>query len=89
MVRGLPLSDDLRGVILYMVNIFDVETIVKYTGCKKRTVERVLADYRNNGTILRHHLQVAQELRGTKRSLTTTDVRVRPPLAHCRHLLII
>ncbi|KAH7917786.1 hypothetical protein BV22DRAFT_985652, partial [Leucogyrophana mollusca] len=39
----------------------------------KRTVERVLADYRRRATIARDHLE--GDLRGAKRQLTGADVR--------------
>lgn len=74
MTRGRPLSDDFRGAILNMARTLDVPSIVKYTGCKKRTIHRVLEDYRKKGTILRKHM--TKELRGAKRSLTNADVQV-------------
>lgn len=75
MVRGKPLSDDLRGAILNMALTLDIPTICRYSGCKKRTVERVLEDYRKKGTVMREHLR--QETRGRKRKMTHRDIGVR------------
>ncbi|KAJ7643280.1 hypothetical protein B0H17DRAFT_834714, partial [Mycena rosella] len=72
MVRGKPLSNDLRGVILNMALSLDVPGICKYTGCKTRTVQRVLEDYRKKGTVMREHLR--QEMRGAKRKMTNRDI---------------
>lgn len=72
--RGKPLSDDLRGAILNMARYLDVEAIKNYTGCARRTIERILADYRRRGTVMREH--VHQTIRGNRRSLTGADVRV-------------
>jgi DNA-binding IclR family transcriptional regulator len=74
MACGKALSDDLRGVILYMAQQMDIASIVRYTGQKKRTVERVLSDFRHKGIVTRQHM--ATELRGTKRSLTAMESRV-------------
>ncbi|KAH7924314.1 hypothetical protein BV22DRAFT_1196045 [Leucogyrophana mollusca] len=73
MARGKALSDDLRGAILNMARLWDIDNIVEFTGCRRRTVERILADYRRKGTVAREHL--AADLRGLKRSLTVQDVR--------------
>jgi hypothetical protein len=74
MAHGRALSDNLRGAILNMARTLDVHSIVEYTGCKRRTVEWILSDYRKKGTVLRKHL--AKELRGVKRSLRPSDVKV-------------
>jgi len=73
MTRGHALSDDLRGAILNMAHSLDVDNICKYTGCKKRTVQRILEDYRKKGSVIREHMR--QETRGAKRRLTTGDIR--------------
>jgi hypothetical protein len=52
MARGKALSDDLRAAIIDLARHFDVDNIVEYTGCKRRTVERTLADYRRLGVVL-------------------------------------
>ncbi|KIL55693.1 hypothetical protein M378DRAFT_17709 [Amanita muscaria Koide BX008] len=72
MVRGRPLSDGLRAVILNMSISMDIPSIIHHTRCKKRTIERVLSDYRRRGTVMRDHLR---ELRGAKCVLTAADVR--------------
>jgi predicted transcriptional regulator len=74
MTRGKALSDDLRGAILNMARTLDVHSICSYTNCKKRTVERVLEDYRKKGTVMREHLRL--EMRGAKRSMSPGDIRV-------------
>ncbi|KAJ7601842.1 Homeodomain-like protein [Mycena rosella] len=73
MVRGKPLSDDLRGAILNMARNFDLHEICHHTGCKKRTVQRVLEDYRKKGTVMREHLRL--EMRGAKRIMSPGDIR--------------
>jgi predicted transcriptional regulator len=74
MTRGKALSDDLQGAILNMARTLDVHSICSYTNCKKRTVERVLEDYRKKGTVMREHLRL--EMRGAKRSMSPGDIRV-------------
>ncbi|KAJ7145426.1 Homeodomain-like protein [Mycena crocata] len=73
MARGKVLSDDLRGAVTNMARSLDVYQICHYTGCKKRTVQRVLADYRTKGTVMREHLRM--EMRGAKRSMSLADIR--------------
>ncbi|KAJ7246392.1 hypothetical protein C8J57DRAFT_1724803 [Mycena rebaudengoi] len=73
MACGKALSDDLRGTILNMALNLDIPTICRYTGCKTRTVERILEDYRKRGTVMQEHLQ--QEMRGRKRKMTNRDMR--------------
>ena len=75
MTRGQALSDDLRGAIVNMARSLDVESISQYTGCKRRTIERTLSDYRKKGTAVQ--TRVSKELWGAKRALGPTDVRVR------------
>jgi 5S rRNA maturation endonuclease (ribonuclease M5) len=74
MTRGKPLSDDLRGVIINMGMSLDLKNILRLTGLRRRTVERIFMDYRNKGTVLREHMY--QELRGRKHSLTSRDTKV-------------
>ena len=74
MARGKVLSDDLRAAIINLARHFDVDNIVVYTGCKRRTVERTLADYRRHGVVAREHMFA--HLRGARRNLTCRDVRV-------------
>ncbi|KAJ7447641.1 Homeodomain-like protein, partial [Mycena latifolia] len=73
MPRGKALSDDLRGVILNIGMTQDILNIVKLTGVKRRTIERIFADYRNKGTVMREHMH--QELRGRKHSLTVRGTK--------------
>jgi hypothetical protein len=75
MTRGRALSNDLRGAIVNMARSLDIDSIVRYTGCKRRTVERTLSDYRKKGTAAR--ICLSKELRGAKRALRPADVRVR------------
>jgi transposase len=74
MTRGRALSNDLRGAIVNMAWSLDIDSIVQYTGCKRRTVERILSDYRKNGTTTR--ICLSKELRGAKRALRSADVEV-------------
>jgi hypothetical protein len=82
MTRGKAMSDDLRGVLLNMARTMGIDEICHKTGCKKRTVERVMEDYRKKGTVMREHLRL--EMRGAKRSMTAGDVNVCPTL-HTPH----
>ncbi|KAJ6503537.1 Homeodomain-like protein [Mycena sanguinolenta] len=78
MTRGKPLSDDLRGVLLNMAMHYDIDNIAKMTRVGRRTIERLLSDYREKGTVFREHMY--QELRGRKRSLTSKDTKFLCPL---------
>jgi hypothetical protein len=74
MTRGKSLSNDLRAAIVNLAYHFDVADIVKYTKCKKRTVQRIVNDYKRHCTALRPRLE--RELRGARRSLSLSDVTV-------------
>ena len=74
MVKGRPLSDDLRKVILNMARHFDVTLIHHYTGCATRSIERLLADWRKNSTIVRD--LTARRRRGKRQILSGTNIRV-------------
>ena len=74
MVKGQPLSDDLRKVILNMARHLDVPSIHHYTGCAIRSINRLLADWRKNSTIVRD--LTAQHQRGRKKILTGTNMQV-------------
>jgi CRP-like cAMP-binding protein len=78
MTRGKSLSDDLREVIINMACSLDIRNIINYTGCKRRTIERILSDYRQKGTVIRKNL--TGNLRGRKRSLRARDAHVRPTI---------
>jgi hypothetical protein len=71
---GKALSDNLRAAIISLARHFDVDNIVEYTGCKRRTVERTLADYRRHGVVASEHMFA--HLRGARRNLACRDVRV-------------
>ncbi|KAJ7735283.1 hypothetical protein DFH07DRAFT_780074 [Mycena maculata] len=73
MTRGKSMSDDLRGAILNMARTLDIHQICHYTGCKTRTVQRILEDYRKKGSVMREHLRL--EMRGAKRSMSGGDIR--------------
>jgi transcriptional regulator GlxA family with amidase domain len=75
MTRGKALADDLRAVIVNMGMTQDIANITRLTGVKRRTVERIFADYRNKGTVMRENMY--KELRGRKHSLTVSDTKVR------------
>ena len=70
MTRGKRLSGDLRKSLVYMFRSCSLEKIVAYTGCKKRTVQRVLQQHRTMPA------WPIRELWGRKRVLIRTDVRV-------------
>jgi hypothetical protein len=75
MVRGKPLSNDLRAVILNMACHLDVASIAHYTGCPIRTTHRLLSDYRHKGTVVRKEI-LNRTLRGRKRALTSENIHV-------------
>ena len=74
MVRGQPLSDDLRKVILNMARHLDVPTIRHHTGCAASSIYMLLADYRQLGTVACAHR--VREQRGKRHILVSEDVRV-------------
>jgi hypothetical protein len=74
MVRGQPLSNDVRKVILHMAKHLDMASIQHYTGCALRTIQQVLANYRRTGTTLRALLEYDRH--GKQKSIATRDVRV-------------
>jgi len=74
MVRGQPLSDDLRKVILNMARHLDVPAIRHYTGCATSSIYMLLANYRRLGSAAR--ARKARERRGRRRVLVSEDIRV-------------
>jgi len=70
MPHGNRLSDDARWIIVNLAMHFDIKTIVSYSGCKQRTIERIIADYRKRGTV-DHEPSVLQ---GGRRALRPADV---------------
>ena len=72
MPRGLALSDDARWILVYMAREFNIKTIEDYTGVKRRTIERVLSEFRKRSTANRPE---ATRL-GTMRALTNDEVAV-------------
>ena len=79
MPRGRALSDDSRWIILHMSATLDIENIVHHTGIPRRTIERILTEFRNRGTVNR--LRLPTELRGGARMLTMEHVQA------CMHYL--
>jgi transposase len=57
-----------------MARKHDIITIHKLTGVGKRTVERLMSDYRKYGTAAR--LRSQSSLKGRKRKLSTKNVEV-------------
>ena len=74
MVRGQPISDDLRKVILNMARHLDMAAIRHYTGCPTRSIQQLLADYRRTGTTIR--ARRVRERRGRRRVLISEDIHV-------------
>jgi len=74
MVRGQPLSDDLRKVILNMARHLDVPAIRHYTDCATASIYKLLAEYQRLGTAARAHR--ARERRGRRHILVSNDIRV-------------
>lgn len=59
-----------------MAQSLDINTITYYTGCKRRTIERILLDFRKTGSVARQHLGKGS-LKGRTRAMQRQDVRVR------------
>jgi hypothetical protein len=74
MPRGRALSDDSRWIILHMSATLNLDDIVYHSGVSRRTVERILADFRQRGT--GNRLQVSKRLLGASRALTTENEQV-------------
>lgn len=53
MTGGAALSEDLRGVLVYMrhTSCLDVKTISQLTGIPRRTVYHVLSIYKHTGIV--------------------------------------
>jgi hypothetical protein len=87
MTRGRPLSQDLRWSLLKMARVHDIRTISKLTGVGKRTVERLMSDYRKYGTAARWG--PGRSLRGQKRKLTARNVEVQSSIFDCTCCIVI
>jgi hypothetical protein len=48
MTRGRQLTEDLRRTLVYMYRTCSIPDTVKYTGCKKRTIQRILLQHRTH-----------------------------------------
>jgi hypothetical protein len=77
MTRGRPLSQDLRWSLLKMARVHDIKTISNLTGVGKRTVERLMSDYRKYGTAARWG--PGRSLRGQK-STSSAKSRTQNPV---------
>ncbi|KAJ7133200.1 hypothetical protein C8R44DRAFT_730396 [Mycena epipterygia] len=84
MTRGRPLSQDLRWSLLKMARSHDIATISKLTGVGKRTVERLMSDYRKYGTAARWG--PGRSLRGQKRKISTRNVEAYTNVLQCQFL---
>ena len=87
MVRGKALSDDLRDVLLHMAQSLDISAITYYTGCKRRTIQQILSDYRKRGSVARQHLR-KDTLRGHRRAMKGQDIRVSHHSSTLFHFLM-
>ena len=85
MARGKALSQDLRWVIVRMRRALTITEIMRYTGLKCRTIERVLSVHRNTGGVWpRSHGR--RSMAGRNRILSDDDIAVSSstiPL-HCK-----
>lgn len=75
MTRGCRLSEDLRQTLVYMYRTSSIPEIVKHTGCKKRTIQRILLQHRTRYGYAR--VGITRERPGRRRILTQIDIRVR------------
>ncbi|KAF8800956.1 hypothetical protein BYT27DRAFT_7008402, partial [Phlegmacium glaucopus] len=64
----------LRDVLLHMAQFLDIDTITHYTSCKRRTIERILSDFRKTGSVARQHLRKGL-LHGRRRATNGQDVQ--------------
>jgi hypothetical protein len=77
MPRGRALSDDARWIILHMSSRLTLDDITHHTGVPRRTIERIVADFRSRGTANRPN----SLLQPANRILTMQEVQVSSP--HC------
>ena len=75
MPRGRALSDDARWIILQISAQMSIQDVKHHTSVKRRTIERILSDFRKHGTTNRQ--TIPQEIRGAPRVLTNDNVQVR------------
>ena len=54
---------------------FIISAITYYTGCKRRTIQRILSDYHKRGSVARQHLR-KNTLRGHRRAIKGHDIRI-------------
>ena len=81
MTHGKPVPDELRKVTVQMAHIVSVNNICALTRSKKRTVQRILADFRRTGSALRSR-SIHRLIRGRARKLTHGDIRVKSLSSH-------
>jgi hypothetical protein len=76
MPRGWALSDDSQWIILQMTATMGVDAIVYHTGVKRRTIERILSDFRHSGTA--NWRKVPGKLRGAPQVLSNKNIGISP-----------
>lgn len=83
MPRGRALTDDLRETLIRMCRTMDIDSVIHHTNIPRRTLQRLLSDYRRVGTAVRPK---GPELRGRRRKLTRQHVKVSLATVHVQSL---
>ncbi len=74
MAAGVALSEDLRGVLIYMhtLHILDAKAISHWTGIPVRTIYRVLSTWKSTGEVK----PAPEGKQGRPRALDFADTQV-------------
>ncbi|THU91109.1 hypothetical protein K435DRAFT_801502 [Dendrothele bispora CBS 962.96] len=82
MVRGRPLSEDLRCSLIHMGCHLPLEDVVTYSGIPRRTVQHIFEDYRREGHVRCTRIMEAwgraRKIDRAKAALLTGLIRFRP-----------
>jgi hypothetical protein len=81
MPRGRALSNDARWIVVQMCSSMDIDAIAYHTGVKRRTIERILSDFKKHSTANRHKASAA--LQGAPRVLSNDNVGARIYFFEC------
>ena len=74
MPRGRTLSDDARRIIVRLCESLPLQEVVDQSGIPRRTVERILAEYKERGTVDR--VKAPPRALGAPRILSRENVQV-------------
>lgn len=76
MTHGHRLSEDLHRTLVYMYRTCPIPDIVKYTGCKKCTIQQILLQHRTRSQAVYPHFRNTWERPGRRQILTQIDIQV-------------